>query len=680
MLRVEARRLLAFTPAQLKDILTGEFILEMDDGEIQTNALETLFSSYAWRFHTTYPKTPLLIRHHVKTTMNGARYTANTHSKLLMTVLEDTYQAYLPERILRDNLAKLFYEIFNQIYNDWILIGKRNVSSMDILHFVEILKDPDIVAHKAKQTPDNASIMEGYRICDKVLMDTTRFKNNPVAAAYRSKLVNVNQVHQSIMARGFVTDVDSNRFREPIMSGYVEGLRKFHDAFIETRSASKSLELQKRELSDTEYSSRKTQLVCMQVERLYPGDCGSQSYLDWFVSGPKYDELGNQIWAGDLRYMVGKYYLDETTKQLLPIRGNEKHLEGRYIKLRSVFSCAHPAINGVCETCFGELSLQVPRRTNLGHLCCVSFTGPASQSVISVKHLDSSADLEPIIIRGADQQYLKASKDKQSYLIHERFAKLERAELIIPAKDAPALNDVMKVSNIHDISISRISELDTIQLRHGTGKNIESYDLTVAMQQRKSSLTYEFLEHIRTRGWNVEQGKKNAYYVIDLTGWDFTQPVLTLPMRQFNMADYAKEIAVLLQATRAELVKRDKQTNDAQFLSEFFPKVNSRLSINFAVIEVIAYAFKLVSAEKGDYRLPKAWTESGMGVHSALMENRSLAPLFAYQGQYKALSSPASYVIKNRPDHIFDHILMGYPLLNGTGYFDLLEKRKQQSH
>ena len=58
---IHARKLLGFTTSQLWDVLTGEFQLQFDDGEvIQTNDKETLYSSYVWDFHRLYPNTPLL--------------------------------------------------------------------------------------------------------------------------------------------------------------------------------------------------------------------------------------------------------------------------------------------------------------------------------------------------------------------------------------------------------------------------------------------------------------------------------------------------------------------------------------------------------------------------------------------------------------------------------------------
>jgi hypothetical protein len=63
------------------------------------------------------------------------------------------------------------------------------------------------------------------------------------------------------------------------------------------------------------------------------------------------------------------------------------------------------------------------------------------------------------------------------------------------------------------------------------------------------------------------------------------------------------------------------------------------------------------SAERFDYAMPKPWTESGLGVLRPTILYRSLAPFVAYEHHSEGIYEPASYVLKNRPDHPFDGIL-----------------------
>lgn len=662
MYRIKARDMLRFEPSELWEHITGDFILVFDDGEeIETNAIMTFFSSFAWVFHRTYPKTPLLKEHHVQVILKNRRYSAGTHLDLLGAALESTYDAYLGqgEQLDRDALAEiLFYGGMNAIYNDWSYRFEEYVASISILNFTEILDDPEIRASKEAQVPEAWSIEEAYKVMDRVLNDPNKFQNNPVVLAYRSKLVNANQLQQSIGPRGYVTDTDSHQFRYPIMRGYVEGLRRFYDSFIESRSASKALQFSKANLRDAEYFSRKLQLACMQVKRLHKGDCGSKEYLLWTVQGEKFDEDGRKRSNGDLPLIIGANYLDEESGTLKAIRGNEKHLVGKTIKLRNPIFCNHLDADGICETCFGELSLQVPKKTNIGHLCCVTMTEPSTQSVLSVKHLDGNATIESIVLDMSDVMFLKPSRDRQSYLLHERLAKMQ-ARLVIPSVDAAALNDIHSVTDVEDFNISRISELEIMGIQYVDKNQRLLHSATVHMGKRRSSMTYSLLRYVQKKGFEVNN---EGNFVIDLADWNYSEPILALPLRHFNMSDHSKEISALLQATKDQMQTRDKNVRPSAFLVEFFNMVNNKLSVNLAPLSVILYAIMIVSAENEDYRLPKPWTTRGIGTYDFTMSRRSLSATMAYQDHYDIFISPESFVLGNRPDHIFDGLLLPFEL------------------
>lgn len=663
MYRIKARDMLRFEPADLWEHLTGEFVLEFDDGQvIETNAIMTFYSSFAWVFHRTYPQTPILPKHHVQEVLKGRRYSATTHLDILGNALDTTYETYLAQGVQldRDELAAILtYSGMSAIYNDWSYRFEEQVASISILNFIDILDDPEIRKNKEEQVPEAWSIEEAYKVMDRVLNDQSKFHDNPVVLAYRSKLVNANQLQQSLGPRGFVTDTDSHQFRYPIMRGYVEGLRRFYDSLIESRSASKALQFSKANLRDAEYFSRKLQLACMQVKNLHPGDCGSTTYMRWQVQGPKLDDDGKKRSSGDLPLLVGKYYLDEKTNRLKVIKASDTHLEGTTILMRSVLDCGHPDPDGICETCFGELSLQVPKRTNIGHLCCVTMTEPSTQSVLSVKHLDGNATIESIVLDMADVMFLKASRDRQSYLLHERLAKMH-AKLIIPSVSAAALNDVMNVEDVEDFNISRISELEILGIQYVDKGQTFLHSAQVHMGKRKSSMTYAMLEHIRRQGRLVINNDGN--FVVDLAGWNYSEPVLALPLRHFNMSDHSKEISGLLQATKDQMQTRDKKVSPYAFLAEFFNMVNNKLSVNIAPLEVILRAIMIVSAEQEDYRLPKPWTKRGIGTYDFTMSRRSLGATMAYQDHYDIFVSPESFMLGNRPDHIFDGLLLPYEL------------------
>lgn len=119
-----------------------------------------------------------------------------------------------------------------------------------------------------------------------------------------------------------------------------------------------------------------------------------------------------------------------------------------------------------------------------------------------------------------------------------------------------------------------------------------------------------------------------------------------------------KEIASALESSIGELYERDNIVSPDAALVELFDIVNSKLSINLAVLDVVLYASMIVSAERKDYSLPKPWTDCGMGVMRKTMDGRSLSTTMAFQGHREVFLSPDSYIDTNRPDGVFDGLIL----------------------
>lgn len=654
MKTIVARTLLGSSIEQLWQTLNGQFNLKFDDGKIvQTNARETIYSAYAWVFHQMYPDTPLLPDHHVKTVLKGSRLGSDTHLELLGACMWTTYETYksradITEVQLRDTLSELVYRTTNKMYNDLSYRLEEYVTSLDIIDFVAATEHPEIKKANDEVQATQKSIDDTYGIIRKVLMTDHSMDNNPLALAARSKIGNIGQINQCIGPRGFLTDTDSNVFRVPITRGFVHGIRSFHDSLIESRSAAKSLIFSKSPLQQAEYFSRRLQLMSQTVKNLHAGDCGTPGYIQWHVRGPKY-ENGVQTAPGDLKQLEGKYYI-QNNGTLKAIRATDKDLIGKNLKIRSVTKCAHPDPYGVCATCFGEMSLSVPAGTNIGQMCCTSLASKSSQNVLSVKHQDGSSVVDDIVLTADSKNFLAVSSDGNSYLLAPGI-KDKNVFLIIEAEKAANITDVMEVKNIGDLNITRISELSEVGIM--VGGQIISIDVNLG--RRLASMTYPLLEHIRKVGWGVDE---RGNYTIDMKDWDYSQTILTLPLKHINMSDHSKDIADLLESSVDQMQARDKLVSPNAMLIELFDLVNDKLTVNLAVLDVVLYSVMIVSAEDGNYSLPKPWTNSGLGVMKMTMANRSLSAAMAYEGHKEILTSPSSFTSVNRTAHPMDMLLM----------------------
>lgn len=670
MKKIMARTLLNYTTEQLWDILTGEFLLVFDDGEIETNAKETLYSSYTWSFHKQFNKTPLLLKHHVKSTIGNGRLGSKTHLSLLGSVMWSTHDSYkddLDPIVLRDILSRKVYEITNEMYCNLSHKAEKYVVSLDITDFIEIMEHDDVKDVLANLTPDQTSIDRAYGALISVLNDKVKLPHNPVIRAVQADLVDKNQILQCLGPRGYLTDIDSTLFNTPIMRGYVAGLRSFHDSLIESRSSAKSLYFSKSPLEDAEYFSRKLQLLCQIVTSLHQGDCGSEHYLIWNIRGP---EMENKvvIYKGDLMYLVGKYYLDETDNKLVPIKKTDTHLYGKTIKIRSVVAgCNHPDPHGVCSVCFGALSDSVPEFTNIGHMCATSMTEKSSQSVLSVKHSDGSSVVIGIVLPQEYRTHLDVTPDQSSYVLSTDLLKNKSVKIVVQQSEANGLTDIGIVDNVNDLNITRVSNITVVGIKTSniiidTGEIItETVSIPVSLNKRLASFTYPLLQYIKENGNEVDD-KGNI--LVDMSKWDYVKPILTLPLKHFNMGDHSEDIAKIIESRVDNLNERDTDASPAATLFELYDLVNSKLNVNIAVLEIIIYSAMVVSARENNYTLPKPWTTKGLGVSGSTIIGRSLSAAMGYERHRDTIVNPASFFNEGRPSHCMDAFLMPLETVN----------------
>lgn len=677
-LRIKIEKLIGYKPEQLWDLLDGDFTLVCHDGEIATNHRECIYSSYVWEMLRRYPKTQPRLGHHIGSITKGKELPSNAHMRLITPVFFDVFDTYQSEysdrRILLGELARLTYEIVNQMYNDLSIRLEAYVTSLDITDFLEIAEDPQIEQAMNEAEPTEAGIIAINELIQKRIKEAPEFAHNPLAVAIRTGISRIGQALQCLGPRGFVTDVGSDIFPKPIMTGYIHGHRSLYSSMIESRSAAKALMNTTKPLQDSEYFSRRQQLVCMNVRNLHMCDCGSQQYLYWTVRDERY-EGSTKVSDGDLQTIAGKYYLDETSGKLKVIKVTDTHLIGKTIPLRSIVAgCQHPDPNGVCEVCFGETALAQPINSNLGHSACVTMTAVLGQLILSTKHFDGSSAVKGIYLQNDPiaRKYLSAVPDGNSYFLNEKL-RGKKIKIYVNVEDAKGLPDVRLVDDVSRLNAESTSRFDTVLISVEETPGLwATTSLKVMADQRKASLTNQMLAHAKLRGYPVVNplGKdtRDSKYEFDMTGWDFSQPVFVLPLRHFNMSNHQNEIAGMLEATAEEMEKRSKNISPVAMLQQFHDLVNKRtLSVNLSVLDVIVYSAMVVDIDAHNYDLPKVGTNSGLGVLKSLLMSRSLSAMMCYQDHRQTFTNPSNYVVGNRLDHPFDSTFMPNEVLTPFG-------------
>lgn len=656
--KFSARKMLARTTEELKKMLQGEFTLVFDDGiEIDTNDVETHYSSYFWDIIRKYSFTPLTAAMHVGKVIKGGLAGSNTHLQLFSPIAwgvldaADAQNLAIDRKVLADELGLMIYQQTNALYNMACVELERNVVSTDILDYVNLLGHPLVKPVLAAMQPNEDSITQTYATISDLIMKAPELANNPLVISARSGMVKMNQLLQCLVARGFVTDIDSLIFPEPAMGSFATGYADFYSFLVDTRTASKSLFFSAKLLRDTEYKSRKLQILCMSVETLYPGDCGSTHYLPWKLRGPAYDENGKMTRRSDLDHWVGKYFLDEETGGIRELKPTDEKYLGQMLRFRSTLAgCQHPDPHGMCMTCFGAMGKVIPENTNIGHMLAAALMQVLSQAILSVKHIDSSSSSAPIKLSELYKQWLAASPDGKGYFLAKGM-KGKSVKLSVSADEVSNLSSINTTAELESLVIDQISEITSATFLLEDG----NVPLEFMSDKRKASFTHDALYFIKETGWTHDD---YGNYIFDLTDWPNEVSLMELPQRHFNTADHAEEITKLIQGSSDDKTNRKQDGSVFSYFYELYELVNNRLDVPAVILEHIIYGASIRSAENDDYRLPRAGTQRQMGLTSTTVPSRSMGAGIGFERHIKAIFSPMIFDGEKRSSHLFDAMVL----------------------
>lgn len=637
------------------DKLDDKINLTFDNGETHVvTTRQTIFSSYLWRFHRKYPKTQLLPEHHLLNRILDK----NLYLDLLGKVYFQCYYDNESIGVSRELLMGILYEISNKIHN--MTTGLRlskYVTSFTVIDLLNIAEHPRIkeayMDLKPVGMPQTTSIDQVYDIITDVLRKDDTMIKNPLAFAVRCNLVDINQAKQMVGPRGLPTDTDNYVFsRTPILPSFVHGLVEVVDCLTESRSAAKAHFYQKGPMEKSEYLNRSVQLLAMTLKNLHMNDCGSKGFIYITVDKNKAVTL-----AGTRRIN------DDGTQKFLTVE-DLKELHGKTIKIRSIIKCQHPDPVGVCVACFGAIGLSIPHGTNLGYASTSTLLGDVGQNLLSTKHLVSSANGTEVEIKDELKRWIKKGSKSNTFLLSSDLKK-ENISFIIPKEAGQNLNDVMYVDNVRVLQKHLITQLQSFvfekTLKNGT---VEYHEHQLFMDNNSAHLTFEALEYIKQRGFSVSHNNES---IIPLDKWDYSKPFFEIPVKQYSTIDFMMS---LNRAITGTVTNASQNTPGSRIVDYNTPEealiylynlVNSRLNCSISHISVIIYSLMCADPVNNDYSLPKKGAPNKLVSFNRVMRNRSFAPFLAFERQYKPLTNPTTYLIKNRPPHPMDAIFLPSP-------------------
>ena len=650
MHKIDIKTLLGYERAQVWNLRLGRYELTLSNGnKVTTTSRRIIFSNYIWDIHRRYPKLPVTEEHLL---IDGKISTSN-YLDILSAIYRDWYFTYHDDP--NEDIEELWYLIYqttNTIYNEFISSVDDYVETLSAIDFLDVVKNPSIRQANNDVKPAQSSIDDAYEQISDTLRDGSVLKENAIAKAVRSSLVDMNQVLQCVGPRGFTTEINSKIYKDPIMVGYAHGMRKIEDALKESRSAVKALMYASGPLSICEYFNRKLQLVAQNIRNIYKTDCGSRHTIDW------------EVRLEDLKSLDGMYYYDHCDR-LCVIHKEDRHLNGHTIRLRTPFGCIHPDRQGICSTCAGQTSLSIPKGTNLGHVAAIAIGEKISQLVLSTKHVEGSSKVDDIEVDEEDLDYIHVGSDGNSYTISPNIRneklkmRIKRSEISLP--DIKTMTDV---EEIDPIELSAITEVTLFVGEPGSDGLTHEVTIPVSRGSRYASFSKPMLVYLKNTA-PIEFTEKNDY-LIDLEYFDRSLTLFELPLKHRDMLEYQNQIETMIfsnddkkRDTRIRCLSTFKDTELSDALRYLMNAINSKLKINMTHISLIALAMAIRDQNplSLDYRFPKGGESFSFQSLNVIMSYRSLGVKMAYQDQPAVVKYPENYINSIRPSHPQDELI-----------------------
>ena len=665
VLAIKVRDLLSFEREYVRDtIRTNTPVLFEDNIVVKMTYKEIILQRYLLDVNNKIPDMPIISKYAMSNYYTAGHYTSRTFNDYFEVVMRDMVN-FLFRKVGRELQPVIFKEMWvtiNRIYNEYVYEVLDNASSINILDFLEIQFKPNLI--KAMQDVqlklDSQSVQHTYEVLDDILRNDPLLKNNVIAKGYIAGTISANQIKQMLASRGFVTEIDSKIFKYPIASSFVLGMVDIYDLSIESRSGAKALFLSNKAVQSSEYFARELQLVTMIVEDLVDGDCGNNKYIDWFVK-PK--EITGK---GDFKNLLGKKFINPVTNQEEVIENHHQDIiEGKVIKIRSVLHCRNNDPKTICTCCFGDLSYSMHKHTNIGHFCSTEVTEKLTQSILSTKHLTSSATTNGLQLHGDAQEFFRV-KNKNSYAFKTGILKTTKSKtnfkLVLSQKAGFGIKDIIGGIDMYKLNPTNVTLIDMMYIVVTVDGKDQWYQINIEDTNKLGSFTYEFLEYIVKEGYVLDD---NDNLVINLNNWDSADAILTMPELEYNFLALANQIKSAFKYM-ATIKNGTALETPESLLQNVFHIVNTKLDVNLAILEVIVYAFTVYDVVDEDgkginlnksYSLGRNVNDQRLMRIEDIITNRSLGAGYAWEKVVNNILSPKSFYGKNAVSHPLDVVI-----------------------
>jgi len=528
--------------------------------------------------------------------VNG--YTPNkTYLNLYSKIFRKIVQPYISKYKNNDIMIKMFklmYETIDNFNREFMPSIVSYTQGLDIADLLDLQFDKDLIDSMVKVNKEKTpkSVENVYKTLQKV-MKKPEYKDLSISLLYNSEIGSVGQISQMFGSRGFITELNSKIFTTPMVNSFILGFKNVYEAVIESRAGAKALYLSGKGIQNTEYANREIQLATMVVERVYHGDCGKPVYIDFYIKPDEYDPVtGVLIHKNKLNELIGKRYLSPIDNKEYVITNKDTHLIGTTIKMRSAVKCGLSNKKMICSACIGEIADSIFNHQNLGNMATVVLMTLLSQGLLSAKHLLKSATSASIKLNNILKKYFILRNNEDLYFKSNVLNKKTKTiYLKIKQSESWGLDTLKDVKDILSINVNNISKIKTVWLvfrdKHGAEEEVE---LEISKNHTKAFLSLQFLSYVINHGYEIVD---ELHYLINISDYNIKNPLIKFDKTEYNLASLASEFKNLIKSHKHIKVNneiRSEYTSDV-LVNKIFDLLNSKLSVNIALIEILVYTF-----------------------------------------------------------------------------------------
>ena len=649
---VNAVDLLHITEDAMFEFEHDIFELVFIDGSIETTRERTMWSWLLWDIHRQYPDTPLSIRHHI----GNSRLTPMTHAKLLSIIKTDCKNLYQDLTVAYSNMMALnqvVHSSFNNMYNVLSYRLQEYVFSISSIDIIDVLNNPKIKAiNDALDNSTNVTapqIDKAHAGIEKVLMNDIELVSNPLAIAARNGLVKSKQLLQCISARGFMSEVNGQNFKTPMLTSYSTGMRTLSAYAMDSRTASISAFSQESIMRSLQYQNRSFQILNGDIRTIHHVDCGTSSTTEIFI-----DTMNKlEQYLGIYHLVSGKWVLIDTT---------DESLLNKPLRLRTIADCVYPDRHGVCAKCFGDLATSMIDGDKIGQQISAHVQAKLSQGALSVKHFTSNSIDSIYRLSIHAEKFFSKHPSKHTLILVNKNIATSGGYIIFDSEEVENINNLESPESIASVSINRFTKITSVKVVYPDGANENSEVVDIESGTKTAALTKEALLYLLNNKWVVDD---YGNYKVDMKNWDIKKPFLQVPRKKADMVLAGKRFDSFLKGVPS----RGKGENDSikSFLSfgnalmAFQDLTIEHIPMRVSHMQVMMYGLMAADPVNGDYRLPNP-TDRKNGVFVSFrdkLNNGNIAVAMAYERQGSILRDPASFTNHKRSPSDFEYFIVG---------------------